>query len=109
MVLIPVFDTIRVFSLRIWKGRSPFDPDRTHIHHLLTNAGFSHGLTSRVICLIHGFILIEVYWLKAFRPEFILCMLLAAMIIVTAIFYNIHKLRKPVRANDEAAEFKLSR
>jgi UDP-N-acetylmuramyl pentapeptide phosphotransferase/UDP-N-acetylglucosamine-1-phosphate transferase len=26
LVMIPVFDTLRVFALRIWKGRSPFDP-----------------------------------------------------------------------------------
>lgn len=108
MVLIPVFDTIRVFSLRIWQGRSPFDPDRTHIHHLLTNSGFSHGLTTMIICLIHGFILIEVYWLKELRPEFILVVLLSIMIIVTIIFCNIHKVRKSRTANDDAGEFKLS-
>jgi len=108
MVLIPVFDTIRVFSLRIWKGQSPFDADRTHIHHLLTNAGFSHGLTSRIICVIHGFILIEVYWLKALRPEFILCMLIAAMITVTIVFYNIHRLRKQRKTTTPSVEYELN-
>lgn len=108
MVLIPVFDTIRVFSLRIWKGQSPFDADRTHIHHLLTNAGFSHGLTARIICVIHGFILIEVFWLKELRPELILCMLLVAMIIVTIVFYNIHRLRKPRKTDSPPVEFKLN-
>jgi len=96
MVLIPVFDTIRVFSLRIWRGQSPFHADRTHIHHLLTNAGFSHSRTSKIICVIHGFILIEVYWLKELRPEFILCMLVIAMTIVTIISYNIHRLKRPL-------------
>src|SRR6478672_8187451 len=32
VVLIPVFDTLRVFSLRIGQGKSPFHPDKTHIH-----------------------------------------------------------------------------
>ena len=36
IVLIPVFDTVRVFATRIWMGKSPFSPDKTHIHHLLT-------------------------------------------------------------------------
>ncbi len=108
MVLIPVFDTMRVFSLRIWKGQSPFHPDRTHIHHLLTNAGFSHSLTSKIICVIHGFILIEVYWLKGLRPGFILCMLLAAMIIVTIIFYNIHWLKRQKNPDNESAKYELS-
>jgi UDP-N-acetylmuramyl pentapeptide phosphotransferase/UDP-N-acetylglucosamine-1-phosphate transferase len=96
MVLIPVFDTMRVFALRIWKGKSPFDPDRTHIHHLMTNVGFSHSFTSKVICVIHGFFLIEVYWLKDLRPEIILLVLISTMILVTAIFYNMHLFKKPV-------------
>jgi len=108
MVLIPVFDTMRVFALRIWKGQSPFHPDRAHIHHLLTNAGFSHGLTSKIICVIHGFILIEVYWLKEFRPEFILCMLLAAMTIVTIVFYNIHRFKRQKKLNSKPVEYELT-
>lgn len=94
MVLIPVFDTVRVFALRIWKGQSPFVPDRTHIHHLLTNSGMSHSLTSKIICVIHGFILIEVYWLKHLKAEFILAMLIAAMMVVTIVFYNVHRLKR---------------
>ena len=93
MVLIPVFDAIRVSTLRLWKGRSPFQPDRTHIHHLLTNAGISHSRTSKIICAIHGFILIEVYWLRELRPLFILCMLLATMTFVTIGCYQIHRLK----------------
>ena len=108
MVFIPVFDTMRVFALRIWKGKSPFDPDKTHIHHLLTNAGVSHSLTSKIMCVIHGFILIEVYWLKEFKPEFILCMLMAAMILVTYLFYNIHWLKRKTNINTKPTEYELS-
>jgi UDP-GlcNAc:undecaprenyl-phosphate GlcNAc-1-phosphate transferase len=108
MVLIPVFDTIRVFALRIWKGQSPFVPDRTHIHHLLTNAGVSHNLTSKIICVIHGFILIEVYWLKELRPEFILIMLVAAMIVVTIVFYNVHRLKRQKKLANTSSKYELS-
>jgi len=59
IVLIPVFDTIRVFTIRIWKGKSPFEAEKTHIHHLLTNQGFSHGFAARLICFLHGFVLTE--------------------------------------------------
>jgi len=99
MVLIPVYDAVRVFSLRIWKGQSPFQPDRTHLHHLLINAGISHSVTSKIICAVHGFVLIEVYWLRELKPIFILFMLLATMTIVTIAFYNIHRLIKnPIMA-----------
>ena len=83
IVLIPVFDTLRVFAVRMWKGKSPFEADKTHIHHLLTNKGFSHAFAAKLICVIHGIILIEVYLLKSFRQELILIILLALMLIVT--------------------------
>jgi len=108
MVFIPAFDTIRVFALRIWKGQSPFHADRTHIHHLLTNAGVSHALTAKIICIVHGFILIEVYWLKAFRPEFILIMLLIAMTFVTFVFYNVHRFFGQKKANITSLENELT-
>ncbi len=88
IVLIPVFDTLRVFAVRIWKGKSPFAADKTHIHHLLTNNEFSHSFAARLICSIHGFILIEVYWLRGLRQELILAILIAFMILMTIILKN---------------------
>jgi len=46
IVIVPVFDTFRVFATRIMHGSSPFQPDRRHIHHILLDAGFN----SRQIC-----------------------------------------------------------
>ena len=39
---IPIFDTLRVFVMRIMRGKSPFRPDKTHLHHLFIDMGFSH-------------------------------------------------------------------
>ena len=92
IVFIPVFDTLRVFALRIWKGGSPFDADKTHIHHLLTNQGFSHVFAIRVIYFIHAFILIEVYLLQNLRQELILLILIVFMLLVVAFLKNIRLL-----------------
>jgi UDP-GlcNAc:undecaprenyl-phosphate GlcNAc-1-phosphate transferase len=44
---VPLFDTVRVFTIRIFlHRRSPFSPDRNHIHHLLLDCGFSHPITT---------------------------------------------------------------
>ena len=86
IVLIPVFDTLRVFILRIWKGQSPFEADKTHIHHLLTNQGFSHAFAAKLICFVHGFVLIEVYWLRFLRQEWVLAILVVFMLLMTALF-----------------------
>ncbi len=39
---IPVLDSIRVYVRRIGNGFSPFKADKSHLHHLLLNFGFSH-------------------------------------------------------------------
>ena len=42
VLAIPVFDCLRVMVARIARGTSPFYPDKTHLHHLLFDLGFSH-------------------------------------------------------------------
>ncbi len=39
VLLIPIFDTLRVMGTRLFNGRSPFKADTTHLHHLLLNRG----------------------------------------------------------------------
>lgn len=102
VVLIPFFDTVRVFSLRIWKGKSPFEADRTHIHHLLTNAGFNHGFAAKLICFMHGFILIEAYWLRNLRPEVVAGILISFMLLATLILKNLGLLIKKRNTSSSA-------
>src|SRR6185437_16315502 len=47
---LPVMDTLAVIYRRLKRGVSPFTPDRTHIHHLLMNAG--SGPRRTLICLV---------------------------------------------------------
>lgn len=56
VLCVPVFDTIRVMFMRIAKGKSPFHPDKTHLHHVFVRIGVSHF----VITLLEIFILIAV-------------------------------------------------
>ncbi len=83
VVFIPVFDTLRVFAGRMWQGKTPFTPDKTHLHHLLTQQGFSHHFTATFICCVHAFILLEIYWLKNWSQGIVLLFLLLIMTTVT--------------------------
>ncbi len=49
ILILPLFDTARVFTMRILRGRSPFSPDRLHIHHLLIDSGLSHMQATAVL------------------------------------------------------------
>jgi UDP-GlcNAc:undecaprenyl-phosphate/decaprenyl-phosphate GlcNAc-1-phosphate transferase len=45
----PIFDTVRVFVIRIAKGQSPFKADRNHTHHRILTLGFSHIQTTIIL------------------------------------------------------------
>ena len=45
----PIFDTIRVFIIRISSGVSPFTADRNHIHHRMLKLGFNHLQTTIIL------------------------------------------------------------
>lgn len=49
---LPIFDTVRVMVGRMRKGKSPFYPDKTHIHHILTRVGVRSRKTVLVLCLL---------------------------------------------------------
>lgn len=52
ILIIPIFDTLRVFLVRILAGRSPFSADRNHMHHILLDSGLSHVRATAVLCSI---------------------------------------------------------
>lgn len=45
----PVFDTLRVFTMRIINGDSPFSADRNHIHHRILTLGYNHIQTTLIL------------------------------------------------------------
>lgn len=57
LVVIPTFDLLRVFAVRILQGGSPFRADRNHLHHLLRKMGKSHRWVVLVTLLLHGLII----------------------------------------------------
>jgi UDP-GlcNAc:undecaprenyl-phosphate/decaprenyl-phosphate GlcNAc-1-phosphate transferase len=46
ILFVPLFDTLRIFGYRILSRRSPFSPDRNHVHHLLLEKGCSHNMVT---------------------------------------------------------------
>lgn len=56
---VPIIDTFWIIVRRLTQGRSPFTPDRSHIHHRLLDLGLSHRDTVLVIygiCALLGVI-----------------------------------------------------
>jgi UDP-GlcNAc:undecaprenyl-phosphate GlcNAc-1-phosphate transferase len=66
ILMIPLLDTLRVFGIRIANRRSPFSPDRNHIHHLLLDRGLSHSTITFLLVSVNLLIIAAVYMLRSF-------------------------------------------
>jgi len=53
ILIVPIFDTLRVFFIRITSGVSPFTADRNHIHHRMLKLGFTHLQTTIVLAFVN--------------------------------------------------------
>lgn len=61
---VPVADTLRVMTMRVVHGKSPFSADKTHLHHVFVAAGFSHFFTSLSIIVID--FIVAMIWFVSF-------------------------------------------
>lgn len=50
---VPLMDTVTVMLRRVWLGKSPFTPDRYHLHHLMQRADFRVPEIVFIIVLLH--------------------------------------------------------
>lgn len=82
VIIIPVFDTIRVIILRLRKSQSPFKADRNHLHHQFLNLGYSHALSVMVISFISIFFLAIAVLLRNQGDMLILAIVLVVCIII---------------------------
>jgi UDP-GlcNAc:undecaprenyl-phosphate GlcNAc-1-phosphate transferase len=49
VLIVPIFDTLRVFIVRLKDKKSPFVGDRNHLHHILIDSGMSHFQASVIL------------------------------------------------------------
>lgn len=94
ILIVPLFDTLRVFSLRIFNRRSPFSPDRNHIHHFLLDLGLSQRMIT-VICVSANIVFISLaYVLRSQGTTMVIgALATAAFLFVTIIYYSRPKSR----------------
>lgn len=60
---VPVFDTLRVMTTRMAKRKSPFHPDKTHLHHMFIRLGCSHAATTLAIVTLNFFVVL-CWWIS---------------------------------------------
>lgn len=96
---VPLADMARVTVMRVVHGKSPFAPDKTHLHHALIAAGMSHSFTTLVEILLD--MLVIGIFVMGFKLKlsitnqlYLVCIAGAALIWGAYAFLNYHTTRK---------------
>ena len=89
ILMIPLFDTLRVFALRIIDRRSPFSPDRTHVHHFLLDLGLNHRMVTITCVLVNITFISMAFFMRSLGTTTVLgILLLSAFIFIGVIYYS---------------------
>lgn len=79
ILAVPITDTLTVMTKRLIKGRSPFYPDKTHLHHVLLKFGFSKQQTVAImLCMSAAFSSVALAGTLLDIPEYYLFFLFLA-------------------------------
>ena len=85
-LIVPLFDVVRVFYLRIINHHNPFLPDRNHIHHKLLKTGMNCREVTLTIISLSVLMIILNMWLSIYLDiNYIVCL----DIIIMFVFHSI--------------------
>ncbi len=112
ILMIPLLDTLRVFAIRIFKRRSPFSPDRNHIHHLLLDRGMSHRSITLLLVALNASMVVFVYMARSLGCTILILSVIALFFTFIAIAYYSrprHSISWATDGNDKNEKIKESK
>ena len=77
----PIFDTLRVFVLRLYSGVSPFKADRKHIHHRMLRLGFTHLQAAMILVGLNLLCVILALTFRSYGNPILLGLILAVCLL----------------------------
>lgn len=85
ILIVPLFDTLRVIILRLRDRKNLFVGDHRHIHHMMLRAGLSHKEATLYISLFNVFIIAVAFLLDSIGIFWLGLVILALCLIATFI------------------------
>jgi len=99
ILILPLFDTLRVFTMRLLKGKSPLHPDRTHIHHLLIDCGLTHMQATGILIGVNLLFIGLAVKFQGIGTLNLLLLILAVATILSMALYFYANSRRNLRKN----------
>jgi len=94
ILILPLFDTLRVFTMRILRGRSPMSPDRNHIHHLLIDSGLNHMQATGILVSVNLLFIFMVFTLQGIGTLNLLLVILGFATLLSGLLFLIARKRR---------------
>lgn len=98
---LPILDTFMVIAIRIYSGKSPFSPDKNHLHHQFIKLGFHHYETVAIIYFLQIILISTAYTMRfSIDSHLLVAYLLFSLLLISAIFVgrkkhlNLHSKQK---------------
>jgi UDP-GlcNAc:undecaprenyl-phosphate GlcNAc-1-phosphate transferase len=85
---IPVTDTLRVFGARVQKGKSPFSPDKTHLHHKIIKLINQHKTATLKIAGLHLMLIMLTLFATPYFTMSSVCLALLLIIVSFTLMLN---------------------
>jgi UDP-GlcNAc:undecaprenyl-phosphate GlcNAc-1-phosphate transferase len=93
ILIVPLFDSLRVFILRIKQGKSPFKADRQHIHHRLLQLGCTHLQATFILIGVNIFFIVLSYSLRGIGIVWLMGLIVALACVMSYILVTVAKAR----------------
>ena len=94
VLIVPIFDTVRIFIVRILNKRSPFHPDKEHVHHYILELTGSHLKSTLIILFVNVLFIILAFLLSDLRIYQLFLILMGLATLVSFIPYYLVKKRR---------------
>ena len=99
LLFLPVFDTIRVFTLRICNKKHPFKGDSNHLHHRLIKLGLTHSQIAATFVVTTLALTLCSILLHNFNPAIQVLILLAIVLLLNTTSFYLLKSKSTLISN----------
>jgi UDP-GlcNAc:undecaprenyl-phosphate/decaprenyl-phosphate GlcNAc-1-phosphate transferase len=93
IMIVPLYDTLRIILVRLYKRKSPFKPDNQHIHHMMLKMGFSHRQIALILSLMTVVVIVVAYQINRWEIHYFLI----AILFLASLLLPILRLYRKVR------------
>lgn len=100
---LPILDTLMVMGQRIKEGRSPFSPDKNHIHHRFLFMGLHHYEAVFAIYVIQSSLILAAYLIR-YQSDLLILMIFLSFGLAVISFFIIGEKKGKVFRNGEVGQ-----